>query len=241
MKAMILAAGLGKRMLPLTATLPKPLLRAGGRSLIEWQILRLKKANVIDIVINHYHLGEQIESALGDGRDYGVHIRYSPEAERLETAGGIIRALPMLGDDSFIIVNGDVWTDFDFASLRALDPDKALAHLVMVPNTAHHPEGDYFLDNTGCLDNAGSLADTGLPGSTGRIREAGAPRLTYSGISILHRALLDGYPDQYQPLAPLLVSAMRRNLVSGERHDGDWQDIGTPEKLRALDARLQRV
>ncbi|MEX0739854.1 MAG: nucleotidyltransferase family protein [Pseudohongiella sp.] len=222
MKAMILAAGLGKRMLPLTQALPKPLLRAGGRSLIEWQILRLQKAHVTDIVINHHHLGSQIESALGDGSELGVHIRYSPEPERLETAGGIIRALPMLGDDSFIIVNGDVWTDFDFAGLQPLEPDQALAHLVMVPNTAHHPEGDYYLDNTG------------------RLREIGAPRLTYSGISVLHRALFDGYPDQYQPLAPLLVSAMRRNLVRGERHDGDWQDIGTPQKLRELDARLLR-
>lgn len=223
MKAMILAAGLGNRMLPLTATCPKPLLRAGGRSLIEWQIQRLQQAGIVDIVINHHHLGEQIELALGDGSELGVRIRYSPEPERLETAGGIIRALPMLGDDSFIIVNGDVWTDFDFASLRPLDPDKALAHLVMVPNTAHHPEGDYFLDNTG------------------RVRETGAPRLTYSGISVLHRTMFAGYPDQYQPLAPLLVSAMRANLVSGERHDGDWQDIGTPEKLQALDAQLQPV
>lgn len=221
MKAMILSAGLGKRMLPLTDTLPKPLLRAGGRSLIEWQIRRLRQAQVTDIVINHHHLGEHIESALGDGRELGVHIRYSPEPERLETAGGIIKALPMLGDGSFIIVNGDVWTDFDFATLRPLDPAQSLAHLVMVPNTAHHPEGDYFLDNTG------------------RVRETGAPRLTYSGISVLHRALFEGYPPRYQPLAPLLVSAMRANLVSGERHDGDWQDIGTPEKLLALDAQLQ--
>lgn len=222
MKAMILAAGLGKRMLPLTEALPKPLLRAGDRSLIEWQIGRLQQAGVTDVVINHHHLGAQIEAALGDGSEFGVRIRYSPEPERLETAGGIIRALPLLGDDSFIIVNGDVWTDFDFASLRPLKPGQALAHLVMVPNTAHHPEGDYFLDNTG------------------RVRESGAPRLTYSGISVLHRALFDGYPAQYQPLAPLLVSAMRANLVSGERHDGDWQDIGTPEKLRALDAQLQQ-
>ncbi|HDZ10018.1 N-acetylmuramate alpha-1-phosphate uridylyltransferase MurU [Pseudohongiella sp.] len=221
MKAMILAAGLGKRMLPLTETLPKPLLRAGGRSLIEWQIRRLRQAGVTDIVINHHHLGEQIEAALSDGSELGVHIRYSPEPDRLETAGGIIRALPMLGDDSFIIVNGDVWTDFDFATLRPLNPEQALAHLVMVPNTAHHPEGDY------CLNDAG------------RVRDSGAPRLTYSGISVLHRTLFDGYPAQYQPLAPLLVNAMRANRVSGERHDGDWQDIGTPEKLLALDAQLQ--
>lgn len=223
MKAMILAAGLGKRMLPLTESLPKPLLSAGGRSLIEWQIGRLQQAGVTDIVINHHHLGGQIESALGDGRSLGVQIRYSPEPERLETAGGIIRALPILADDSFIIVNGDVWTDFDFATLTPLDPRQALAHLVMVPNTAHHPEGDYFLDNTG------------------RVRERGAPRLTYSGISVLHRSLFAGYADAYQPLAPLLVSAMRANLVSGERYDGDWQDIGTPDKLRALDVQLRHA
>lgn len=222
MKAMILAAGLGKRMLPLTETLPKPLLSAGGRSLIEWQIRRLQQAGVTEVVINHHHLGDRIEAALGDGSALGVHIRYSAEAERLETAGGIIRALPLLADDSFVVVNGDVWTDFDFARLRPLNPAQALAHLVMVPNTAHHPEGDYFLDNTG------------------RVRENGSPRLTYSGISVLHRTLFAGYPDAWQPLAPLLVSAMRANQVSGERHDGDWQDIGTPEKLRALDEQLQR-
>lgn len=221
MKAMILAAGLGKRMLPLTESMPKPLLSAGGRSLIEWQIRRLQQAGVSDVVINHHHLGAQIESALGDGSQFGVRIRYSPEPERLETAGGIIRALPVLGDDCFIIVNGDVWTDFDFATLQPLDPRQALAHLVMVPNAAHHPAGDYFLDNTG------------------RVRENGAPRLTYSGISVLHRSLFAGYADAYQPLAPLLVSAMRAGLVSGERYDGEWQDIGTPDKLRALDRQLQ--
>ncbi|MBC53083.1 MAG: mannose-1-phosphate guanylyltransferase [Gammaproteobacteria bacterium] len=223
MKAMILAAGLGKRMLPLTESLPKPLLSAGGRSLIEWQIGRLQQAGITDIVINHHHLGEQIESALGEGSQLGVRIRYSVEPERLETAGGIIRALPLLGEDSFIVVNSDVWTDFDFAALQPLDPRHALAHLVMVPNTAHHPEGDYFLDNTG------------------RVRENGAPRLTYSGISVLHRSLFAGYAEAYQPLAPLLVSAMRANLVSGERHDGDWQDIGTPEKLQALDRQIKHA
>jgi MurNAc alpha-1-phosphate uridylyltransferase len=221
MKAMILAAGLGKRMLPLTRTLPKPLLRAGDRSLIEWQIMRLQKSGVTDIVINHHHLGEQIEAALGDGSGYGVQIRYSPEAERLETAGGIIRALPTLADDSFIIVNGDVWTDFDFSTLVPLDPGQGLAHLVLVPNTAHHPEGDF-----------------GLTGD-GQVSLDAEPRLTYSGVSVLHKNLFVGYHEQFLALAPLLQDAIKRGLVTGQRHDGDWQDIGTPEKLAALDARLR--
>ncbi len=221
MKAMILAAGQGKRMLPLTQTTPKPLLRAGGRSLIEWHILRLQSAGVTDIVINHHHLGEQIEAALGDGSDYAVQLRYSPEAERLETAGGIIRALPMLGDDSFIIVNGDVWTDFDFAALAPLAPDNALAHLVLAPNTAHHPDGDFGLTDAG------------------RVSMDVAPRLTYSGVSVLHKDLFAGYHEQFLALGPLLQDAITRGLVTGQRHDGDWQDIGTPEKLATLDARLR--
>lgn len=222
MKAMILAAGQGKRMLPLTQHTPKPLLRAGEHSLIEWQILRLQQAGISDIVINHHHLGSQIEAALGDGSRYQVRLRYSPEAERLETAGGIIRALPLLEDESFIIVNGDVWTGFDYSGLRPLDPKQALAHLVLVPNTAHHPEGDFVL----------------LP--DGRVAQDGSPRLTYSGISVLHRDLFKGHTEQFLPLAPLLKAAMSQGRVSGRRYTGDWQDIGTPEKLAALDQRLRQ-
>lgn len=222
MKAMILAAGQGKRMLPLTQHTPKPLLRAGEHSLIEWQILRLQQAGIGDIVINHHHLGAKIEAALGDGSRYQVRLHYSPETERLETAGGIIRALPLLEDDSFIIVNGDVWTGFDYSDLKPLDPAQSLAHLVLVPNTAHHPEGDFVL-----------LAD-------GRVTQEGSPRLTYSGISVLHRDLFNGHAEQFLPLAPLLKAAMQQGRVSGRQYTGDWQDIGTPQKLAALDQRLRQ-
>lgn len=222
MKAMILSAGLGNRMLPLTEHTPKPLLRAGDHSLIEWQIIKLCRAGVTQIVINHYHLGEQIEKALGDGSQFGVNIRYSPEPVRLETAGGIIRALPLLADESFIIVNGDVWTDFDFARLKPLVSASVLAHLVMVPNAAHHQEGDFALDDTGLLS------------------QAGPHKLTYSGISVLHRDLFKGLDEQYLALAPLLRKAMAENRVTGELFPGEWRDIGTPERLQVLDAELRK-
>jgi N-acetyl-alpha-D-muramate 1-phosphate uridylyltransferase len=219
--AMILSAGLGNRMLPLTAHTPKPLLRAGAHSLIEWQIIRLCQAGVTQIVINHHHLGEQIENALGDGSRLGVSIRYSAEPERLETAGGIIRALPLLEDDSFIVVNGDVWTDFDFSRLKPLSSGSALAHLVMVPNAAHHRAGDFALDDSGLLS------------------EDGETKLTYSGISVLHRDLFRGLDEQYLALAPLLRKAMGQKRVTGELFTGDWRDIGTPERLKALDIELR--
>jgi MurNAc alpha-1-phosphate uridylyltransferase len=221
MKAMILAAGLGNRMLPLTEHTPKPLLRAGEHSLIEWQILRLSKAGITELVINHHHLGEQIEQALGDGSRYGVSIMYSPEPLRLETAGGIIRALPLLVDDSFIIVNADVWTDFDFAELKPLSGDGALAHLVMVPNAAHHQAGDF------------ALAESGL------LSESARPKLTYSGISVLHRDLFRDLPEQLLGLAPLLREAMQQGRATGELYRGLWRDIGTPERLLALDSDIK--
>lgn len=216
MKAMILAAGLGNRMLPLTEHTPKPLLRAGEHSLIEWQIIRLGKAGVTELVINHHHLGEQIEQSLGDGSRYGVSIMYSPEPVRLETAGGIIRALPLLANDSFIIVNADVWTDFDFAELKPLSGDGALAHLVMVPSAAHHQAGDF------------ALAESGL------LSESAAPRLIYSGISVIHRDLFQGVPAHFLGLAPLLREAMQQARVTGQLYTGDWRDIGTPQRLQAL-------
>lgn len=224
MKAMILAAGLGTRMLPLTAHTPKPLLRVGGRCLIEWQVDRLAAAGVTEIVINHYYLGEQIEQTLGDGSRYGVNLVYSAETERLETAGGIIRALPLLGDAHFIIANSDVWTDFDYRRLiaraelmqRAAE-NPIMAHLVMVPNAAHHPGGDFVLESDGCvLDQDG-------------------PRLTYAGISLLHPDLFAGLTAQFQPLTPLLRRAMQQRQVTGELFSGAWQDVGTPERLAALD------
>lgn len=224
MKAMILAAGHGKRMLPLTQSTPKPLLRAGEHSLIEWQILKLASAGIRDLVINLHHLGEQIPAALGDGARLGVHIQYSPETELLETAGGIINALPLLGTEAFVVVNGDVWTDYDFARLHAaaagLEAAHTLAHLVLVPNAEHHPQGDFYLDNKGCVSDQGE------------------PRLTFSGISVLHPLLFSGLTVQRMPLSPVLRQAMRRQQVSGEYFAGDWEDIGSPERLKALECRL---
>lgn len=227
MKAMILAAGHGKRMLPLTESTPKPLLRAGGYSLIEWQILKLARAGICDLVINLHHLGEQIPAALGDGSRYGVTIQYSAETDLLETAGGIIQALPLLGAQPFAVINGDVWTDFDFSRLRPVAQTMAagqtLAHLVLVPNAAHHPLGDFHL------------------ATDGAVSDQGEPRVTFSGISVLHPRLFDGLAVQRLPLSPLLRQAMSRQQVTGERFAGDWQDIGSPERLKALECRLSNT
>lgn len=220
MKVMILAAGHGKRMLPLTETTPKPLLKVAGHSLIEWQLVKLARAGFSDVVINLHHLGEQIPAALGTGERWGVHIAYSRETELLETAGGIIKALPLLGDEPFVIVNGDVWTDYDFSRLRSALRPEVLAHLVLVPNAEHHPEGDFHLAADGLLDVNGK------------------PRLTYSGISVLHPKLFAGLPVQRLALAPVLREAMAQQQVSGELFSGDWQDIGSPQRLEALECRL---
>lgn len=219
MRAMILAAGLGERMQPLTANTPKPLLKVGDKSLIEHQIDKLAAAGVSNIVINHFHLGSQIEQALGDGSRYGIHISYSPEAIRLDTAGGIIKALPMLGNDCFIVVNADIWTDFNYAHLPEIDADSCLAHLVMVDNRDHHPEGDF------CLRNSGLVLDA--EGDDGR-------RLTFTGISVMHKKLFAGYAIQPRSVVPLLREAMAKKLVRGEFHDGVWIDVGTPQRLRQV-------
>jgi MurNAc alpha-1-phosphate uridylyltransferase len=214
---MILAAGRGERMRPLTDHTPKPLLTAGGRPLIVHHLERLAAAGITRVVINHAHLGEQIEAALGDGARFGLAIRYSPEGRALETGGGIFRALPLLGDDPFLVVNGDVWSDLDFARLRL--PEGRLAHLVLVDNPEHHPRGDFRL-------------------AGGEVRDDGEPRLTFSGIGVYSPALFEGCRDGAFPLAPLLRAAMARGLVSGEHHRGRWLDIGTPARLQALDQLL---
>jgi len=216
---MILAAGRGERMRPLTDRTPKPLLPVAGKPLIVWHLERLAKAGYRDIAINHAHLPDQIEGLLDDGSAWGVNIRYSAEPPgALETAGGIANALPLLGDDPFLVVNGDIWCDLDFATLPKL-ADGDLAHLVLVPNPPHHPNGDFDL----------------LEGRAGA-----SPRLTFSGIG-LYRPHLFASVERGRPakLAPLLREAMAANRVSGQIHNGRWVDVGTPERLTALDEEVR--
>jgi len=224
MKAMILAAGRGERMRPLTDATPKPLLEAGGQPLIVRHIEALVRAGLRDIVINHAHLGRRIEAALGDGERFGARIRYSPEGEALETAGGIAHALPLLGDAPFAVINGDIACDYDYARLAPLAGDLRarglLAHLVLVPNPPHHERGDFALQG-------------------GRVTAEGARKFTFSGIGLYDPALFAGIARGAKAkLAPLLRVAMDAGRVGGERHNGLWLDIGTPERLAELDRRL---
>ncbi len=218
MKAMILAAGRGERMRPLTDHTPKPLLMVGGKRLIEYHLEALATAGFHDVVINHAHLGAQIEQLLGDGGRYGVRIHYSAEAGALETGGGIFNALPLLGDAPFVVVNGDVWCDYPFSRLRKIETQAA--HLVLVPNPPQHPAGDFWLHDALVSD------------------EGEGERLTFSGIGLYHPSLFDGCEAGAFPLAPLLRRAMARGLVSGEQFTGQWFDIGTPERLQQLDEKL---
>ena len=214
---MILAAGRGERMRPLTDRTPKPLLPVGGRPLIEHHLRRLAAAGYRDVVINLAWLAAQIREALGDGQRFGLRIHYSEETQgALETAGGIRHALPLLGDAPFLVVNGDIWCDHP---LTPHDPGDALAHLVLVDNPAQHPQGDFALHD-------------------GRVEDIGARRLTFSGIGYYRPELFAGLSDGPQPLAPLLRRTMAQGLVSGERHRGTWIDVGTPQRLQALDARF---
>jgi MurNAc alpha-1-phosphate uridylyltransferase len=229
MKAMLLAAGKGTRMLPLTATTPKPLLMAGGKTLIEHQILKLKAAGFGEFVINHAWLGAQIEAALGDGAQLGVKINWSREGEPLETAGGILRALPLLGGEPFALVNADIWTDYAFAQLHTALAVSDLVHLVLVPNPEHHPRGDFGLA-------AGRLEPTQPAGSSQQPWQM--QRYTYSGIAVFHPQLFAGMSDGKAPLLPLLQKAIGLGRASGEVFTGDWIDVGTPERLAALDRRL---
>lgn len=214
MKAMILAAGRGERMRPLTDTVPKPLLRIGGQTLIERQVHALARAGITELVINHAWLGEQIEKALGDGDAYGVSIQYSAETGgSLETGGGILNALPLLGAEPFIVVNADIWTDFPFDSLPS-SPD-GLAHLVMVDNPEQHPNGDFSLSN-------------------GRLSQSGPAMLTFSGIGVYRPELFADCSPGAFPLGPVLRKFMDAGQVSGERFTGSWFDIGTAERLDAV-------
>jgi MurNAc alpha-1-phosphate uridylyltransferase len=226
MKAMLLAAGRGERMGDLGAATPKPLLRLGEESLIERQLRALGAAGIRDIVINVSWLGEHVRRALGDGSRYAVNIAWSQEGEPpLETCGGIIHALPLLGSAPFLVVNSDVVTNFDFGRLvqRAPDhegdPEGLLGTLVLVPNPRHHRDGDYGID------------------SQGRITMHG-PRLTYAGVSLLHPDLFRGHPPGRAPLRPVFDSAVRAGRLAGLRYDGLWIDVGTPERLEYARRRL---
>jgi MurNAc alpha-1-phosphate uridylyltransferase len=226
-RAIILAAGRGERMRPLTDSVPKPLLTVGGRALIDWQVERLAASGFTDLVVNHSHLGTQIEAALGDGARFGVRIRYSHEPRALETAGGVAQALALLGEAPFAVVSGDIHTAFDYASLLpriesiARDFTRQAAHFVLVDNPPFHPEGDMGLEG-------------------GRITRAG-PRFTYGNIAVYHPALFHGVaagmPLKLFPWAYRFVDEGR---VSGEHFRGPWENVGTPEQLAALDRRLSQ-
>lgn len=208
-------------MRPLTDATPKALLPAGGKPVVAWLLERLAEAGFAELVLNHAQLGWMIEAALGDGARFGVRIRYSREPEALETAGGIANAMPLLGEAPFLAVNADLHTDFPFARLRTVLNDDALAHLVLVDNPSHHPGGDFAL-------------------SDGRVANAGAPMLTFSGIGVYRPALFAAVARGTRaPLAPLLREAAARGRVTGELFRGRWLDIGTPERLAALDAELK--
>ncbi|ENV93388.1 hypothetical protein F937_02787 [Acinetobacter calcoaceticus ANC 3680] len=224
MKAMILAAGLGNRMRPLTLYTPKPLLEVGGKALIVWHIEKLKKIGVTEIVINSAWLADKLIGSLGDGSQFGVDIRWTREDEGLETAGGIINALPLLGTDPFILVNGDVWTTMDFEALRHIKLNDDLAHLVLVDNPKQHPEGDFTL-----FDGRTFTFDQDVTGEN----------LTFSGVSVIHPKLFDGLEPGKRPLAPLLKQAMQNQKISGEKLKGAWVDVGTPERLMELDLQIR--
>ncbi|HSN21590.1 MAG TPA: nucleotidyltransferase family protein [Usitatibacter sp.] len=226
-RALILAAGRGERLRPLTDATPKPLLAAGGRPLVEWQIERLAAGGFRELVVNHAHLGGQIEAALGDGSRFGVRIRYSPESPALETAGGIAHALALLGEAPFVVVSGDIHTEFDFATLAARieaiarDPADCVAHLVLVDNPPWHAAGDMAL-------------------AGGRVRREG-PRLTYGNIAVFHpQPFREIAPGTRLKLFPWMYRFVDEGRVTGERYAGPWDNVGTAEQLAALDRRLSQ-
>jgi MurNAc alpha-1-phosphate uridylyltransferase len=224
-RALIFAAGRGERMRPLSDATPKPLLRVGGKRLIEWHLENLAAASVCEVVINTSHLAEQFPAALGDGSRWGLRIHYSYEGpEPLETGGGMLRALPWLGSEPFIAVNGDIRSDFDFSTLPQTPP--GLAHLVLVDNPAHHPRGDFVL--------RGGQVEDDLPHSG--LQPAEGEKLTFAGVGVYRPALLDRQAPGRFSLIPLLRAAMREARVSGEHFGGRWSDIGTPQRLAELNA-----
>ncbi len=222
MRAMILAAGRGERMRPLTDNMPKSMLEVSGKPLIQYHVENLVQAGIVDIVINHALFGEQIEDHLNDGKFLGANISYSAEDDQpLETAGGIVKALPLLGDKPFVTVNADIWTDFPFQDLLREcedlcdDPANNLAHIILVDNPEHNPNGDFAF-------------------SDGKVLNQGEPMLTYSGISVFKSAFFKDCPSGSIPLAPMLRQASSQGRVTGSHYQGQWQDIGTPERLNNL-------
>lgn len=228
MRAMILAAGRGERMRPLTDHTPKPLLQVGGKPLIQWHIERLVRAGITELIINLAWLGDQIQQTLGDGSQYGASISYSHESTALETAGGIAQALPFFQDQAFLVINGDVWCDWDPAQARTVATamsDDTLAWLLLVDNPAQHPEGDFELHASGQVTDKTSQ---------------GSDALTFSGTGIYRPALFAAITAQKAAaLAPLLRQAMHKQQVRGNRHTGAWVDVGTPQRLAQLDLALQ--
>ena len=227
MKAIVLAAGRGERLRPLTDTAPKPLLRAGGKRLIEWQVEALVAGGFTELVVNHAHLGSQIVEALGDGSRYGARIRYSAESPALETAGGIARGLPLLGPEPFLAVSADIYTRFDYGSLRSVIEDMArrpverAAHFVLVPNPDYHPGGDMGLS------------------SSGHASRAANPWLTYGNISVFHPLHFSGVdPNAAMRLFPWMYEACEAGRVTGELYTGPWDNVGTADQLASLDRRL---
>jgi MurNAc alpha-1-phosphate uridylyltransferase len=233
MKAMLLAAGRGERMRPLTDHTPKPLLKVADKALIVWHIEKLVAAGITELIINHAHLGAQIETALGNGHQFGAQITYSPETAALETAGGIAQALPLLDDRCFAVINSDIYCDYDFnrlpdcaAALHFCDDD---AHLILVDNPEHHPDGDF------CL-TANRITSFRTPSVT--LHPASC--LTFSGIGLYHPRFFSPIPrGSIAPLAPLLRKSIVKNKVSGEYHSGTWIDVGTPQRLETLDRQLR--
>jgi len=226
MRAMILAAGRGERMRPITDSLPKPLIPVAGKPLIQWHIEKLAAIGINDIVINHAWLGTLIERTLGDGRQWGVRLHYSAEPVALETAGGIATALPLLGTEPFLVMNGDIWCGWDPAQALKIGADLSKgpqqAWLLLVPNPAHHPSGDFGLSMTGLLSNSETV------------------RHTFAGIGIYKPSLFANTPPQQAAkLAPLLREAIAQQAISGQLYTGLWVDVGTPERLSTLECLLK--
>ena len=222
MKAMLLAAGRGERLRPITDDIPKALVEAGGKPLIGWHLERLAQAGFREAVINVSHLGERLVERLGDGRGYGLQLHYSRERERLETAGGIANALPLLGAEPFLLVNADVYCECDFGRLRDTALGERLAHLILVPNPPHRAAGDF------------SLRD-------GTVGDDASPRYTYAGLALVKPALVAPVKrGEKAPLGPLLREAAKRRQIGGELYEGLWQDVGTIERLAELEAQLKR-